>query len=168
MAATLYLISGMVGAGKTTLAKQLEAKTGAIRLSPDDGIKALAKDPASRAEADALRDSVEAMQWRTASRLLQDGHSVIQENGFWRRTERLERLAAAQLLRARVELHFLDVPLEVLLARIEARNHSPGNTSFEVKAEEVKRWLERLEVPRPEEEQAYDRFVRYGPTGDPM
>jgi predicted kinase len=41
MMATLHLICGMAGAGKTTLARQLQADTGALRLRPDEWIEAL-------------------------------------------------------------------------------------------------------------------------------
>lgn len=159
--AALYLISGMVGAGKTTLACQLAAERGALRLSPDEGIRAIAGDPGDRREVDALRDIVDSWQWRVARQALRDGEDVICENGFWRRTERLSRLRAARRLGARVELHFLDIGLDTLLERVRLRNRDPANTSFVVSAAEVRRWFGRLERPRADERRLYDRCVVY-------
>jgi len=33
---TLHLTTGLPGTGKTTLAKEIEASTGAVRLTPDE------------------------------------------------------------------------------------------------------------------------------------
>lgn len=161
MTPTLHLISGMIGAGKTTLAVQLAARTGALRLSPDEGIKAMASDPADRREADALRDRIEALQWQIAMRVLRAGEDVILENGFWFRDERLRYLSEARGVGAAVELHFLDVALDELQARVARRNLDPDMTSFHVEPEEVRRWFFRLEKPLADEVERYDSFVRY-------
>ena len=50
---------GLPGAGKTTLAKQIEAETGAIRLCPDEWIEKILIDPADREEMNRLRDIIE-------------------------------------------------------------------------------------------------------------
>ena len=48
--ATLFLICGLPGAGKTTLARQLEATHAALRLCPDEWIAPLLADAANIAE----------------------------------------------------------------------------------------------------------------------
>lgn len=56
--ATLHLMCGMVGAGKMTRARQIEAATGAVRLSPDEWIARLIVDTNDWAEADRMRDQM--------------------------------------------------------------------------------------------------------------
>ena len=91
MPPTLHLLCGMAGAGKTTLAKRIEAETGAVRLSPDEWLLELMADPGDRAEMDRKRPSVEALQWQVAARLLDKGLDVVLENGFWQRDTLLSR-----------------------------------------------------------------------------
>lgn len=49
--ATLFLICGLPGAGKTTLARQLEHAQPALRLCPDEWIVGLLADLSNSAEA---------------------------------------------------------------------------------------------------------------------
>ena len=43
---TVYLICGFIGAGKSTFAKQLEEKTGAVRITKDEWlIRLIGNDP---------------------------------------------------------------------------------------------------------------------------
>lgn len=59
--ATLFLICGLPGAGKTTLAKQLENEYSAFRLCPDEWIAQILADPNDIAELDRLRSPVESL-----------------------------------------------------------------------------------------------------------
>lgn len=96
--ATLFLICGLPGSGKTTLAKQLEHTRPALRLSPDEWIVALLADSQDSAERDRLRDPAEAIQWEVAKRALTLGNDVILEWGFWSREERARYRAQAEAL----------------------------------------------------------------------
>ena len=135
--ATLILICGMAGAGKTTLAKQLEISRHAIRLCPDEWIKAVLKDESDKSERDRLRDPVEAIQWKMAQRLLCLGVTVILENGFWTKDERDKFRSQGKALGARVELHFLDVPREEVWRRIDRRNSKLPEDCFRITREEL-------------------------------
>ena len=53
--ATLFLMCGLPGAGKTTMARQLERDRPALRLTPDEWIAAILKDPADTDELDRRR-----------------------------------------------------------------------------------------------------------------
>src|SRR5438046_7585648 len=108
--ATLFMICGLPGAGKTTLAKQLEVSRSALRLSPDEWIARILEDSSDTVELDRLRDPVESLQWTVAQEALSLGISVILENGFWARQERTVFQSKARAMAASVELHFLNVP----------------------------------------------------------
>ena len=67
--ATLCLTCGLPASGKTTVAKQIEAR-GALRLTADEWLwEILPNGP--REEHDALRPAVERLQWQTAMRALE-------------------------------------------------------------------------------------------------
>jgi predicted kinase len=164
--ATLILICGLPGAGKTTLAKRLEASRRAVRLCPDGWIKAAMKDGSDKDERSRLREVIEGLQWTLALKLLALDLTVILENGFWSRGERENVRAAGQALGARVELHYLNVPPEELWRRIERRNAEPGGDSFHITREELEQWRPWFHVPVPDEVQAYNHFEEWiSPAG---
>ena len=149
--ATLYLICGLPGAGKTTLAKQLEQQHAALRLCPDEWIAAILADVNDIAERDRLRDPVEAIQWQTAQRALVLGTNVILENGFWSRAERDSYRAQAEALGARVELHYLAVARDELWRRLALRNANLPSGTFTVNEAELDLWLSWFEAPTEDE-----------------
>jgi predicted kinase len=149
--ATLHLICGLPGAGKTTLARQIEQEWPALRLSPDEWIASILADPADIPERDRLRAPVEVLQWDLAKRLLALGQDVILENGFWSRAERVSYRAEAEALGAEVVLHYLDVGRDVLWDRLEKRNASLPPGTFAVTKDELDEWWSWFEPPVDEE-----------------
>lgn len=154
--ATLYLICGMPGSGKTTLARQLETSRKAFRLSPDEWIKSVIKDETDKAELERLRHPVESLQWRTAQKLLRLGISVILENGFWSQEERMAYRNTAKELGASVELHYLDVPKEELWRMIQKRNAESPRDCFSVTEPELEEWFSCFTPPDLAELSIYD------------
>jgi predicted kinase len=123
---------GLPGAGKSTLAKQLEVSLPALRLSPDEWMESVARAAPDDPEA---RDAVEAAQWRVASRALELGVHVILENGFWTRRDRDAYRALGQECGAKVVLHYLDVPREELLRRLALRYADAPPDGFRITEE---------------------------------
>jgi predicted kinase len=148
---TLFLICGLPGAGKTTLARQLELSQPALRLSPDEWIAPLLADPADTAELDRLRSPVEAVQWEVAKRVLALGIDVVLEWGFWSRDERARYRAEAEGLGARVELRYLEVARDELWARLARRNANLPPGTFAVTEEQLDLWLSWFEPPAADE-----------------
>ncbi|HZO90690.1 MAG TPA: AAA family ATPase [Chthonomonadaceae bacterium] len=149
--ATLFLICGLPGAGKTTLARQLEQERPALRLCPDEWITQIIADPTDQAELDRLRSPVEAVQWEVATRALVLGIDVVLEWGFWSREERRHYRAQAEALGACVELRYLEVGREELWARLSKRNANLPPGTFVVTEEQLNLWWSWFEPPTQEE-----------------
>lgn len=147
----LFLICGLPGSGKTTLAKQLEISQSALRLCPDEWITSILADNSNVDELDRLRSPVESLQWEVAKRALTLGINVILENGFWSREERDSFRRQAEALGARVELKYLDVPRAELWTRLSKRNANLPHGTFPVTEEQLDLWSGWFEPPTPDE-----------------
>jgi predicted kinase len=149
--AILVLICGLPGAGKTTLAKELERRLPALRLSPDEWIAELLAEASDTGERDRLRSLVEALQWAVAARVLELGGNVVLEWGFWAREERAHYRRLGEALGARVEFRFLEWGFEELWRRIERRNAALPDGTFPICFGELKAWWELYEPATGEE-----------------
>src|SRR6266851_59883 len=150
----LIIVCGLPGSGKTTHAKLLQARLGAIRLSPDEWMDALALDLYD----EARRENVEALQWRLGQELLALGLTVIIEWGTWGRSERDTLRLGARALGAGVELHYLSAPMDVLFDRIQRR----GTEKPLIERDQLLRWVETFQEPTPEEIALFDRSSTLG------
>lgn len=144
---TLFLLCGLPGSGKTTLAKQLEHERHALRLSPDEWMASLSIDLYDQAG----RSEVEALQWDIAARALTLGIDVILEFGFWSRQERDDYRSRATTLGATVKLLFVDVPRDELWARISKRNAKRSPASAFIAETSLDLWLNWFEPPTSDE-----------------
>lgn len=155
--ATLFLMCGLPGSGKTTLARRIERERHALRLTPDEWIERLFGAGLTPPTLDWCRDPIEAVQWGVAERALLLGVNVILDFGFWSRSERDEFRARARALGADAEVHFLDVPRAVLSARLAARNADLPPYTFRVTDAQLDTWWNLFEPPTPDELQTATR-----------
>jgi predicted kinase len=144
---TLYLICGLPGSGKTTLAKEIEREKSALRLTPDEWMHRLFGDGFN----EEARLKVETIQWKTAERALKLGMNVVLDFGFWGRAERDGFRAKAAALGAKTELRFLDVALDELKRRLALRNADLPPDTFPVTEKDLDDWSKLFERPSPEE-----------------
>jgi predicted kinase len=144
----LIIVCGLPGSGKTTHAKQLERKLRAIRLCPDEWMTTLGINLYDS----KTRERIEALQWKLTQDLLTIGQMVIIEWGSWGRSERDALRVGARTLGATVELHFLDVPIDVLFERIQQRN----SESPPIRRADLLLWAETFERPSSEEILLFD------------
>jgi predicted kinase len=156
--ATLHLMVGLPCSGKTTLARQLETKYCALRLTPDEWhIRLFGHDfwenmaKSDEAKHGSRHDSVESLMWDVAARGLVLGVDVILDFGCWVRSQRDEFRSRARNLGADFVIHFVDVPEEVLLERIKARNDMRAEGTFFIPEAKFKEWIQIFEPPTPEE-----------------
>lgn len=149
--ATLFLMCGLPGSGKTTLAQRIERERDALRLTPDEWIARLYGTQLTPPALDWCRDPVEAIQWEVAESALRLGVNVVLDFGFWSRAEREEFRARAAALGAGSEIYFLDLPRAELSARIEARNADPLPSTFRVTEAQLDAWWKVFEPPTADE-----------------
>lgn len=144
----LIIVCGLPGAGKTTMALSQAAERSGIRLCADDWLDALEIGLCD----EASRERVERLQWDLGQELLRLGNTVIIEWGTWGSGERTRLRTQARMLGARVELIFLDPPLDVLWRRIERR----GQEDAPISRANLEQWDALIERPDHAELAEYD------------
>ncbi|NHA67161.1 ATP-binding protein [Phycicoccus sp. CMS6Z-2] len=143
----MFLVVGLPGAGKTTVARRLETERRALRLTKDEWVKALAGPE----HPEAVSDVVEGRLVDLALRVLALGVDVVLDFGLWSRDERSALRDAAAEAGAAVELRVLDVPLPELRARLDRRQAQTPETTWPVSDADLAAWAARYEVPAPGE-----------------
>ena len=106
---TLHLPVGLPGAGKTTLARELERRCPALRLTPDEWMAPLFGAGES---GDRRAVPEHELLWSVARRALELGLDVVLDYGLWSRQERDLYRARARDLGVQVRFYLLDPPLE--------------------------------------------------------
>lgn len=144
----LIIICGLPGAGKTTLARTFEQQLGATRYAPDEWLAALGLDQYD----ETRRSAIESLQWQAAQTVLKLGGTAIIEWGTWARSERDMLRLGARAVGARVELHYLDAPIDELLARV----HKRGTENPPLTRELFDEWERNVQPPTGAEFALYD------------
>lgn len=156
---TVTLFCGLPGAGKTTLAKRLEAEGRGIRLCTDDWQAELGVPHAET----SFHERLQPVLYRHALDLLRHGTDVILEDGLWRREERVEKFSDARAAGARIELHVFDVDLELLWSRLQQRNAELAQGAYPMTREELELAWSLFEPPDASELAEIDAtFVHEG------
>ncbi len=148
MTPRLFIVCGLPGSGKTTVAKRIEERFQAVRFCPDEWLADLGLDLWD----ESRRTTVEAMQWKLAQRLLVHGVSVAIEWGTWGREERDHLRVRARELGAHVELVYLTAPIAVLCERVNRR----GAEHPMIERDDMVRWAEVFQTPTAEEFALFD------------
>ena len=152
---TAHLISGLPCSGKTTYATRLAADVNGVLFSLDRwlitlfgsySIAAVGHDEHVR-RVFACRELI----WAVASEFLQRDTDVVFDDGFFLREHRMQRVTLATGVRARAMIHFLDVPLPVLRARLDARNARLPAFNFRIDPLTLDTFVSLLEVPSGDE-----------------
>lgn len=129
--------------GKTTLARRLEAQTGALRFTPDEWLLPLLGPTAP----EAARDVLEGRFIWLAHQALRGALSVILDFGFYSPEERYAVRAIAELAGADSEVHSLVLPEAERRARVERRWLEDSSSTFELSDKDQDRSLAAFVPP---------------------
>jgi predicted kinase len=142
-AATMFLMVGLPGAGKTTRAKELAAVHRALRLTPDHWMIPLFGD----SMADGKRFVLEGRLISVALQALRLGISVVLDYGLWGRDERSALRWLARSAGAACQVVYLPVDEDVQLVRIAHRQATTPHQTFPMSEADVDQWREQFQVP---------------------
>ena len=156
MPATLHVIFGPSGAGKTTYAHAFARREKAVALILDDWMARLfAPDMPEPIEYEWMIERVgrcEAQIWSTAAAVLAAGTSVILDIGLMRRADRARVREIAEATGLPLQWHFVTASAEARRARVADRNVVRGEGFAIEVSPEMFDFIEGVfEPPEPEE-----------------
>ena len=128
----IILVTGGVGAGKTSVARRLERELGGMRFSIDDWMTGLfwmdSPDPIRFEWTMERINRCEAMIWQMGESTVKLGHPAILDLGFTLAAHRAAFAERAANAGFPVALHYVDVPAAERWRRVEQRNATRGVT----------------------------------------
>lgn len=132
MTATLNVIFGPCGAGKTTYAHTFAKHERAVAFILDDWMAAMygpdMPEPIQYEWMIARVGRCEAQIWSVAAGVIATGTSVILDIGLMRQTDRARVRGIAEATGLPLQFHFVDAPTEVRRARVQERNVIRGKS----------------------------------------
>lgn len=143
----VHLISGQIGAGKTTFAKKMEQKTGAIRFTPDEWMLKLYSSLPAKEEFDDYFYRCCDVIWGVAAEILKRGGDVILDFGFWKYEVREKYRKLALELGAESKLYYLDCNHVNILKRLHHRNKRKPDGTVEITDEMFEFYSPGFEPP---------------------
>jgi predicted kinase len=145
--ATLHVLCGIPGSGKTVFAEKLLREVKAVRLANDDWmIPLFGTNPPEREFRVAVR-KIEELQWRLAADLLRVGVDVIWDYGVWSRRDRADLHRQCVEAGARFLLYDVRCDFEVAVRRVLARTASNPARELEINREAMLQFLAKYEEP---------------------
>lgn len=136
MSATVHVVVGPVGVGKTTYGRRWAAAHGAVHLVLDEWMRTLyAPDAPTPPSLEWMLPRVrrcEAMMWSVVEQVVRGGLPCLIELGLFRRDERDRLRAEATGRGLALQLHHLSAPAAVRAARVAARNAGGSTLTVEV------------------------------------
>jgi len=136
----IMLISGLVGAGKSTYARRLAKEESAIRFSIDEWMIALFKaDFPKQLDFEWSMERIyriEEQVWSVVEQLIVNGTSVILDFGLLQREHRQKFYDWAEINNFTIEIHVIEADKDIRWQRVLNRNLEKGATySLEVNKE---------------------------------
>jgi predicted kinase len=157
----LFLVSGKIASGKSTLAKQLAIQNDAILICQDDWLATLFPD-----EIRTLEDYVKyfgrlanAMGKHVAD-ILKTGKSVVLDFPANTLQTRAWMRSIGDAANCKIEMHYLDVSDQVCLKRLKSRNES-GEHPYKTNEDEFLQFAKYFVVPATSE--GFDLIVHQSP-----
>ena len=162
----IHLVCGSTGAGKSTYARELSERIGAVRFTIDEWMTTLfwmdSPQPIEPAWSIERAERCFAAIWSTASQVAMRGVPCVLDIGLSQAASRARFVKLAGELGLSVQLHFVDISTEERWRRVESRNVHQGETHhlpFRV-TREMFDFVETLWEPPTDEELAASNGVR--------
>ena len=154
--ATIHIVFGGQGAGKTTYSCELAEDERATRFSIDNWMEALyGADLPKPLNFSWVMERVQRCEhriWLTAADIAHNGGNVVLDLGFMKRKDRARFITLAESEGLSVQTHFVTAPHEVRRERVLSRNETKGATfSFEVTPEMFDFMEKQFEPPTDDE-----------------
>jgi predicted kinase len=148
--ASVHLLFGPTGAGKTTYGRKLAAERRAALFVIDEWMQTLfMMDAPSPPTLDWMLPRVERAEtqiWAVTRQLVTLGTDVILELGFFTRAQRDRIRAFAAAAAIEVVPHVLDVPRDARRERVRKRNQ--GSSTFSIDVDDATfEWAESYYEP---------------------
>jgi predicted kinase len=148
----VYVICGFISAGKTTFARKLEGRTGAVRITKDEWlIRLIGNDPAIDG-FEEYNNSICELSRDVAFQLVEKGIDVIIDEGFWAKEQRVELRRRIDAMGAKEVLYYLDTPIETIWERVGERNLNLTKDSFRISREMLDSYLTYWQPPSEDED----------------
>lgn len=140
---TLFLLVGLPGTGKTTLARRLEVEQRALRLTKDEWVKALY----GSANPEPETAVIEGRLIDIGMRALELGGDVVIDFGLWSRDERSALRQAAADLGAAADVRYLEASGDEVQRRIARRQAEAPETTWPMSEQDLAVWEEVFTPP---------------------
>jgi len=145
MTATLFILTGLPGSGKTTYANALSKKTEATVFSLDTEMHNRYGDD-HHLELEVREKATKYELLFEIETLLTKGTSVILDYGFYKNYERTWYKRFAEHFGAKTKVMHITAAYEKLLQRVESRNNEEDNV-HNINKEILDTLIERYELP---------------------
>jgi len=170
--ATIYIITGSTGAGKTTYSRELCERTGAARFSIDEWMEKLfwmdSPKPIQYEWTIERISRCEEMIFTMVLDLTKLGISSVLDLGFTKAEHRAKFFDLAKVASLPYQLHWVDVAPDVRWQRVISRNQQRGKTFVMEVNREMFDFMESIWEPPSSDELDGANGVRFqGPKSAP-
>ena len=152
--ATIHLMYGFIGFGKTTIAKKIAKDTPAVRLCCDDfNVKLFGRNPYSDGFGKYIELNKDLI-WDIAKETIANGIDVIIDSGgVSNKKRRADELQRAKAITENIVLHIIQCDMETAKKRTLER--TANNKSIEITEQDFENALKRHEPMQDAEAKNY-------------
>ncbi|RZL32291.1 MAG: ATP-binding protein [Rubrivivax sp.] len=151
MVATIHLLHGLPGCGKTRFAQRLAADRRGVHLNHDEWVVRLFGARPTTAQIETVREPIHDMLWTTLTRIVAAGSDVVLDFGFWTRLERDAARARVRAAGASPLLYTFNCSPALAWERVERRNSLALADALHIDEQAFMQFVERIEPPTPDE-----------------
>ncbi len=149
--ATVHLLAGLNGAGKSTHARRLESDLPAVRFTLDEWMLRLHQLRYDDPRYPPLAQSCQELIWDTALQVLTTGTEVVLDWNLWSRDRRVQWRDRAMAVGSTPVLHYVRVPIELAVSRAQLRNASGTGHTHTLDADAIRHLASIFEEPGEDE-----------------